>query len=494
MNPTIPSPLAPLSPLVGVPISGIYIDPNLRTPYVQQYNANAEWEFAKNYLLEVGYVGSKGTKLLQVITLNQPVYNRATNSFTAPFGTALSVQKNVAGGIQQVQSTSNSHYDSLQVSGTKRFGNGLQFLSAYTLGKSIDSYSGGTINELAATPGDQFNWKTNRGLSDFDRRPRFVQSFVYDLPPYKTDSSFAKALLNGWELAGILFDPRGVARSEQRAEPVTIRLLADDVAALLDALAIKRAHILGASFGGFVAQEFALAYPERSLSLSLCCTSFGGPRHVPPSVETLQALASTKGLNTEARVRENLLVAFSKQFVAEHPAEIEQVIKLRAANFVPEHVYLHQLQAAMAFDTEARVADIKAPTLVLTGDADTIVPPQNSRNLAALITLNAAEATEYARAHGIAHENLVDLTRQPQLRELVQAIITNVNARVSSTEAIKRFAILERDFQIEADEVTPTLKVKREINAPNSCSPAKRSCSSTRLVNEARAACLAARA
>ncbi|HEX8071556.1 MAG TPA: alpha/beta fold hydrolase [Pyrinomonadaceae bacterium] len=183
----------------------------------------------------------------------------------------------------------------------------------------------------------------------------------------------------------VVFDPRGVARSEQRDEPVTIRLIADDVAALLDALGIARAHVLGASFGGFVAQEFALAYPEKTESLILCCTSFGGPRHVPPSFETLQALASTKGLNTEARVRENLLVAFSPSFVAAHPDEIEQVISLRAANFVPEHAYLHQLQAAMAFDTEARVAQTAAPTLVLTGDADTIVPPQNAHNLAALI-------------------------------------------------------------------------------------------------------------
>ena len=83
--------------------------------------------------------------------------------------------------------------------------------------------------------------------------------------------------------------------------------------------------------------------------------------------------------------------------------------------------------------------------------------------LVALITLNATEAAEYARAHDIAHENFAELARQSQIRELVQAIITNVNARVSSTEAIKRFAILERDFQLEADEVTPTLKVKREV-------------------------------
>ena len=183
----------------------------------------------------------------------------------------------------------------------------------------------------------------------------------------------------------ISFDPRGVARSGPADEPLAIRTIADDLAALLGELGVADAHVLGASFGGFVAQEFALAYPERTRSLLLCCTSFGGPGHVPPSVETLQALASTKGLNTEERVRENLLIAFSQRFVTEHPAEIEQVIRLRAANFVPEQVYLRQLQAAVAFNTEARVSEIGAPTLVLTGEADTIVPPANSHNLAALI-------------------------------------------------------------------------------------------------------------
>lgn len=204
VNPTIPSPLSPLSPIVGVPISGIFIDPNLRTPYVQQYNTNVQWEFARDLLLEVGYVGSKGTKLLQVITLNQPVYNRAANLFTAPLGTALSVQKNVAGGVQQVQSSSNSNYNSLQVSVTKRFSRGLQFLSAYTFGKSKDYYSGGTINELFAVAGDQSNWRTNYGPSDFDRRHRFVTSFIYDLPKVVSESSSAKHLLNNWQLNGIV--------------------------------------------------------------------------------------------------------------------------------------------------------------------------------------------------------------------------------------------------------------------------------------------------
>jgi pimeloyl-ACP methyl ester carboxylesterase len=187
------------------------------------------------------------------------------------------------------------------------------------------------------------------------------------------------------EFRTLAFDPRGISRSDAPAAPVTIRMIADDLAALLRALQIESAHILGASFGGFVAQEFALGYAEMTRSLLLCCTSFGGEHHVPPSLETLQALASTKGLNTEERVRENLLLAFSPEFVERNRGEVEKVIALRAQNFVPEHAYLHQLQAAMSFDAEERVSRITAPTLVLTGDADIIVPVQNSRNLAARI-------------------------------------------------------------------------------------------------------------
>lgn len=196
LQPTIPSPLSPLSPIVGVPISGLYVDPELSTPYVQQYNANVQWEVFKNYLLEVGYVGTKGTKLLQTISLNQPVYNRAANVFVAPLGTALGTQKMTASGIQQVQTSSNSRYNSLQISVSKRFDRGLQFLAAYTLGKSTDYFSGSAINELSPTAGDQLDWKLNYGPSDFDRRHRLVTSFVYDLPK--------KGLLKNWQVNGIL--------------------------------------------------------------------------------------------------------------------------------------------------------------------------------------------------------------------------------------------------------------------------------------------------
>jgi len=183
----------------------------------------------------------------------------------------------------------------------------------------------------------------------------------------------------------IAFDPRGVARSEGRDEPFTIGDLADDLAELLGALRIDGAHVVGASFGGFVAQEFALNHPDMTRSLVLVCTSYGGLRHVRPPAETLNAIASTKGLNTEERVRENLLLAFSPDYVAREAEEVAQIIARRAQNPVPEYVYQRQLQAAVGFDAAHRVGRIKARTLVVTGDADVIVPPENSRNLAASI-------------------------------------------------------------------------------------------------------------
>lgn len=183
----------------------------------------------------------------------------------------------------------------------------------------------------------------------------------------------------------IVFDPRGVSASDKPEGSQTIGLLADDIAHLLQTIGIASAHIVGASFGGFVAQEFALKYPQITRKLVLCCTSFGGPNHVVPAPETLAALASTKGLNSEERMRANLLLAFTPGYVQAQVAEVDHIVHLRATNEVPEHIYLSQLHAAVNFNSESRLEQIASPTLVLSGDADVIVPVQNSRNLAAKI-------------------------------------------------------------------------------------------------------------
>jgi pimeloyl-ACP methyl ester carboxylesterase len=180
----------------------------------------------------------------------------------------------------------------------------------------------------------------------------------------------------------ITFDPPGIGPSPYCDRPANMRFIAEDIAGLLQSLAIKQAHILGASFGGFVAQEFALSYPEMTRTLNLCCTSFGGPNHVAPSMEILGAVVSGDGFNTEARIRRLLLPAFSPDFARDHSDQVKAVVNRRLANPVDERAYRWQLAAAMAFNTESRIPELRLPTLVISGDSDQIVPPQNSRNLA----------------------------------------------------------------------------------------------------------------
>ncbi len=220
---TIPSPISSIAPFVGVPIAGVFVDPKLRTPYIQQYNVGVQWQLKGSYIFDIGYVGNKGTKLLQIVTLNQPVYNPTTNAFATRFPTAtISGNKNVTGGVQQVQTTSVANYDSLQMSLSKRFSNGLQFLASYTHGKSIDYYSGAALNELANIAGDQVNWRLNRGRSDFNRENRFVLSGVYAFPKHKYGSSFASGLLNNWQVASIIVVQSGLPFSVVNSNDTSI--------------------------------------------------------------------------------------------------------------------------------------------------------------------------------------------------------------------------------------------------------------------------------
>lgn len=184
----------------------------------------------------------------------------------------------------------------------------------------------------------------------------------------------------------ITFDPRGIGKSKAENEndlaDLSMKVFADDVCYILNELDIEKAHILGASFGGFVAEKFALNFPDRLDKLILACTSFGGAHHVPPDLEVLMAFASTDEMNTSERIRKFMIPAFTPEFTAEFPEIVEKVCRLREESVVPEKVYLAQLTAATTFDYKDRVNDIKNATLIITGDKDKVVPIQNSVNLA----------------------------------------------------------------------------------------------------------------
>jgi pimeloyl-ACP methyl ester carboxylesterase len=180
----------------------------------------------------------------------------------------------------------------------------------------------------------------------------------------------------------IVFDNRGVGRSKTAIYPFSVERMADDVADLMDFLRVRKAHILGASMGGFIAQELALKYPEKVSSLILCCTSFGGKNHVSPSAETLLAMSSFEDPNSEQRIRKNLKFALGQKFEELKEEEFEKIVERRLANPILHQAYLSQLQAAMTFDVEAKLENLTTPTLIITGDKDPMVPAENSYNLA----------------------------------------------------------------------------------------------------------------
>jgi len=185
----------------------------------------------------------------------------------------------------------------------------------------------------------------------------------------------------------VTFDPRGIGRSRIEpaadAENLSMRTFVADVLRVLDALEIEKAHILGASFGGFVAQELALRFPERVKKLVLACTTAGGAHHVKPDIEILRSFSPDPDLTPPERIRKFFRPAFSAKFNAERAAEVEKVCRLREANEVAQAVYLAQLQVAFSFNAEHEIGNIENEALVMTGDRDEIVPMENSVNLAA---------------------------------------------------------------------------------------------------------------
>lgn len=203
LTPSIPS---PMRDQLGqpVPLAGVYMSPEMQTPYSHQFGGNVQVDIGKGLLLEVGYLGARGRHLAQLYNLNQPVFDQATGRFSAPYSPAFSSSGLIAAGLHQIQTTGRSQYDSLQVSLAKRPARGLNFLAAYTLSESKDSNSGPLTGDLAALPGDQQNYDLSWGPSDWDRRHRFVLSAVWDVPDsYQGNSGLVKGLLNDWQVAGV---------------------------------------------------------------------------------------------------------------------------------------------------------------------------------------------------------------------------------------------------------------------------------------------------
>jgi len=203
----------------------------------------------------------------------------------------------------------------------------------------------------------------------------------------------AGATTRGWEWAipvfspefrMVLFDTRGAGQSDKPDIPYTMEMMADDVAGLLDAIGTDGAHIIGVSMGGMIAQHFALRYSNRVRSLILGCTSCGGPHTTMNSAEVVRLwdMYRLQKLTLEEMIMESLRLAFTQEFLDENLARIQQGttgMMERPPNM------MRYIEAMTDHDTYESLPEIKAPTLVIAGDADRLIPAENSRLLSSRI-------------------------------------------------------------------------------------------------------------
>jgi 3-oxoadipate enol-lactonase len=211
----------------------------------------------------------------------------------------------------------------------------------------------------------------------------------------------------------ITFDPRGIGQSkvdENDLRQLSMQTYVEDVLQILDELKIAKAHVLGASFGGFVAQEFALKHPERVDKLILACTTAGGANHIAPDIEILRSFTRNPNFSVGEQIRHFFRPAFTEKFNVQHAAIVEKVCCLREKNVVTDAVYAAQLQTAFTFNLADEISAIKHETLVLTGDKDNLVPMPNSINLAGKIPNSTLKIIENG-SHMIFVENADEFNR-----------------------------------------------------------------------------------
>ena len=185
--------------------------PNFRPAMVQQLSLNTQAEVHQGWLLEIGYVGARGTHLQRFRSLNQALdasqenpVNGVSSNTLANIGLRVPVPGIRADSLREIESEGSSWYNGLEVSLAKRLSHGLQFLASYTFSKTFDT-DGADINSTSAgnalTLGDQNSPRQRWGRASFDRTHRFVFSTTWTLPsPLR---GMPRAVLGDWSLAAI---------------------------------------------------------------------------------------------------------------------------------------------------------------------------------------------------------------------------------------------------------------------------------------------------
>ncbi|MGH2514515.1 MAG: alpha/beta fold hydrolase [Ktedonobacterales bacterium] len=197
----------------------------------------------------------------------------------------------------------------------------------------------------------------------------------------------------GAEYRTIALDHRDTGDSDLATGPYTTADQAEDAAAVLRALGIQRAAVVGISMGGFIAQELALLHPEMVEKLVLVSTSAGGPGYTPPAAEIAARLVEPRTGDLGERTRATYTAIMAPGYAASHPAEIGRIVEIALYRPQSNEAYMRQLQSGWGRDATSRLSQLHTPVLVVHGEADPLIPIQNGRYLAAHIP--GARLVEY---------------------------------------------------------------------------------------------------
>ncbi len=217
---------------------------------------------------------------------------------------------------------------------------------------------------------------------------------------------FKQILAFSRHFSTITFDVRG-----ERALRNGVADLGAEVVKLLEHLGVEKAHVLGTSLGGFIAQELAIERPDLVDQLVLVCTSYGarGPESMSPWA--LKDMIGWPSLTIEDAVRRGLQTATSEAYRAERPEEFEQIVQWRLADSPSLSAFYEQMRAGARFDASRDVGSITSPTLVIHGALDRYVPLANAAALAHAIPGAKLRILDDAE-HLVFIERFADINRE----------------------------------------------------------------------------------
>lgn len=187
----------------------------------------------------------------------------------------------------------------------------------------------------------------------------------------------------------ITFDNRGVGKTDKPSGPYSIRMMAEDTIGLMTHLGIEKAHILGVSMGGYIAQEIAINYPERVEKLVMGCTYARQDERCGHSTEYHLGLGLPDGCSAEELKKVPVSKVLRTEFPLAFNGRLFQIVAAFVMNFYARRMatggVAAQFQAIAEHDTLERLHLIQAPTLIITGTQDRIIKPASSEVLEKMI-------------------------------------------------------------------------------------------------------------